>query len=96
MEKQMNKKMLVDCIAESAGITKVQAEKALVGMLDSITDCLKNGDKLTLVSFGTFSTSRRAARTGRNPQNGKAVNIPAKTVIKFKAGKAMGDEVNNG
>jgi DNA-binding protein HU-beta len=68
----------------------------LQGTLDAITNSLKNSDRVTLVDFGTFSTSKREARTGRNPQNGKSINIPAKTVVKFKAGKAMGDEVNNG
>ncbi|MCP3952446.1 MAG: HU family DNA-binding protein, partial [Desulfobacterales bacterium] len=53
-------------------------------------------DKVTLIGFGTFSTSERAERQGKNPQTGKAMTIPAKTVIKFKAGKALGDEVNNG
>ena len=92
----MNKKELVDYISKSANLSKTQADDALRGTLDAITNSLKNNDKVTLVGFGVFSTSRREARTGRNPQNGKAINIPAKTVVKFKAGKAMGDEVNNG
>ena len=92
----MNKKELVDYISKSANLSKTQADDALRGTLDAITNSLKNNDKVNLVGFGVFSTSRREARTGRNPQNGKAINIPAKTVVKFKAGKAMGDEVNNG
>jgi DNA-binding protein HU-beta len=92
----MNKKELVDYISKSANLNKTQAADALKGTLDAITNSLKNSDRVTLVDFGTFSTSKREARTGRNPQNGKSINIPAKTVVKFKAGKAMGDEVNNG
>jgi len=92
----MNKKELVDYISKSANLNKTQAADALKSTLDAITNSLKNSDRVTLVDFGTFSTSKREARTGRNPQNGKSINIPAKTVVKFKAGKAMGDEVNNG
>ena len=92
----MNKKELVGYISKSADLTTTQAEKALNGTLHAITNSLKNNDKVTLVGFGTFSTSKRDARTGRNPQTGKTINIPAKTVVKFKAGKAIGDEVNNG
>lgn len=92
----MNKKELVDHIVKSANLTQIQAEKALNGCLGAITTSLKNNDKVTLIGFGTFSTSKRDARTGRNPQTGKPINIPAKTVVKFKAGKAVGDVVNNG
>jgi DNA-binding protein HU-beta len=92
----MNKKELVDYISKSANLSKTQAEDALKGTLDAITNSLKNSDKVTLVGFGAFSTSKREARTGRNPQTGNPINIPSKTVVKFKAGKAMGDEVNNG
>lgn len=92
----MNKKELVDYISKSANLSKTQAADALKGTLGAITNSLKNSDRVTLVDFGTFSTSKREARTGRNPQNGKSINISAKTVVKFKAGKAMGAEVNNG
>ncbi|MCK9293483.1 MAG: HU family DNA-binding protein [Desulfobulbaceae bacterium] len=92
----MNKKELINQIAESAKITKVAADRVLLGMLEAITDSLQKGENVTLIGFGTFSTSKRSARTGRNPQSGKAIKIPAKTVVKFKAGKKLGDEVNNG
>ncbi|MCJ7601631.1 MAG: HU family DNA-binding protein [Desulfobulbaceae bacterium] len=92
----MNKTELINQIAESANITKVAADRVLLGMLEAITDSLQKGENVTLVGFGTFSTSKRSARAGRNPQSGKAIKIPAKTVVKFKAGKKLGDEVNNG
>jgi len=92
----MNKKELVEYISKSANLSKNQAEDALKCTLDAITNSLKNSDKVTLLGFGTFSTSKRESRTGRNPQTGKSINIPAKTVVKFKVGKALGDEVNNG
>lgn len=92
----MNKKELVEYIAQSANLSKSQAERALKGTLEGISETLKKGDKLTLVGFGTFSTARRDARTGRNPQTGKSIDLPAKTYVKFKVGKALGDEVNNG
>ena len=92
----MNKTELINQIAESANITKAAADRVLLGMLEAITDSLQKGENVTLVGFGTFSTSKRSARTGRNPQSGKSVEIPAKTVVKFKVGKKLGDEVNNG
>jgi len=92
----MNKTELINQIAESANITKVDAGRVLLGMLEAITDSLQKGENVTLVGFGTFSTSKRSARAGRNPQSGKAIKIPAKTVVKFKVGKKLGDEVNNG
>jgi DNA-binding protein HU-beta len=92
----MNKKELVEYISKTADITKAQAEKALNGTLAGISESLKKGDKISLIGFGTFSTSRREARTGRNPQTGKSIDLPAKTYVKFKVGKTLGDEVNNG
>ncbi|MCK9294373.1 MAG: HU family DNA-binding protein [Desulfobulbaceae bacterium] len=92
----MNKTDLINQIAESANITKVNADRVLICMLEAITDSLQKGENVTLIGFGTFSTSKRSARAGRNPQSGKAIKIPAKTVVKFKAGKKLGDEVNNG
>lgn len=92
----MNKTELINQIAESASITKTAADRVLLGMLEAITDSLQKGENVTLVGFGTFSTSKRSARTGRNPQSGQSVEIPAKTVVKFKVGKKLGDEVNNG
>ncbi len=88
----MNKTELVDQIAASADITKKEAESALQAFMDAVTDTMKQDDKLTLIGFGTFSVSKRAAREGRNPQTGKTINIPAKNVVKFKVGKKL-DEV---
>ena len=92
----MNKTELVDYISKSADLSKVQAEKALKGTLEGISETLKKGNKVSLIGFGTFSTARRDARTGRNPQTGKSIKLPAKTYVKFKVGKALGDAVNDG
>ena len=92
----MNKADLVNKMAEVADISKAQASKALDAMLDQIVDALKSGDKVTLVNFGTFSVSERAARTGRNPRTNKEIQIPAKRVAKFKAGKTLADGVEGG
>ena len=90
----MNKGELVDSIAKQSGLTKADAAKALDATLDAVTGTLQTGDKVTLPGFGTFSTSKRSARTGRNPQTGKEIKIKAKTVAKFKAGKNLADAVN--
>ena len=90
----MNKKELVECIADAAQISKADAEKALNGTLVAIVDALKKGDKVTLVGFGTFSVSKREARQGRNPQTGKAIKIPAKKVARFKAGSKLSEKIN--
>jgi DNA-binding protein HU-beta len=87
----MTKVELVAKIAEDAGLTKVQAEKALNSFVDTTTAAIKAGDKVTLVGFGTFSSVSRAARTGRNPQTGKAIKIEAKTNGKFTPGKSLKD-----
>jgi DNA-binding protein HU-beta len=89
----MNKADLISAIAASADITKVQAGAALDCFTDSIGATLKKGDKVTLVGFGTFSISKRAARIGRNPQTGKEIKIAAKKVAKFKAGKELATRV---
>lgn len=92
----MNKKELVAYTAAAAGITKIQAEAALKGVLGGITQALKKKERVSLIGFGSFSTVKREARKGRNPLTGKEIDILAKTVVKFKASKALGDEVNNG
>lgn len=89
----MNKGDLVNKIAEDAGLTKVQASAALDAVVDGVTSTLAKGDKLTLVGFGTFSVTHRAARKGRNPQTGKEINIAAKNVVKFKPGKELSSRV---
>ena len=85
----MTKAELISKIAEDAGITKVAATSALESFLDGVAKSLKSGEKLTLVGFGTFSVSQRAARTGRNPFNGETIKIKAKKVAKFKASKEL-------
>ncbi|MBO9657292.1 MAG: HU family DNA-binding protein, partial [Chitinophagaceae bacterium] len=76
-------------IAEDAGITKTQANDTLDSFVDAVTKTLKKGGKVTLVGFGTFSTSERKARNGRNPQTGAVIKIKKRTVAKFKAGKEL-------
>lgn len=90
----MNKTELVDAIAKSADLTKADAGKALNGVTNAICEALSAGDRVTLVGFGTFSVSERAARTGRNPSTGKEIKIAAKKVARFKAGKGLGEAVN--
>ena len=90
----VTKSELVSAVAESAGVTKVSADKTVKAIVEAVTACLKKGDKLTLVGFGTFSTAKRGARKGQNPQTGKKINIPATVSPKFKAGKALKDSVN--
>ncbi len=90
----MNKGDLISKIADSADITKAQATDALNAVLDGVSDALKEGDKVTLIGFGTFSVSHREARTGRNPQTGESIKIAAKNVVKFKPGKELTETVN--
>ena len=90
----MTKADLVNSIAEKAGLSKADAEKALKAFTDAVTDARKAGEKVSLVGFGTFSVGQRAARTGQNPQTGAKINIPAAKVPKFKAGKALKDSIN--
>ena len=89
----MTKEELVGVIAKSVDITKDKAAKALEAYETAVTKELKKSGKLILVGFGTFSVVKRKARVGRNPQTGKAIKIPAKKVVKFKAGKALADKV---
>ena len=88
----MNKGQLVEVVAKALG-SKSAAEKAINATLKAVSDALKKGDKVTLVGFGTFSVSKRAARIGRNPQTGKEIKIKAKKVPKFTAGKALKDTI---
>ncbi len=90
----MNKKELVDSISNSADITKAAAEKVLECFMQSIESALKNDGKVVLVGFGTFSVSKRKGRTGRNPQTGKEIDIPAKNIPKFKAGTKLSEVIN--
>lgn len=90
----MNKGELINLIAEKADITKAQATSALNAFVEAVGSELKADNKVTLVGFGTFSVSKRAAREGRNPQTGETIKIAAKNVVKFKAGKELTDTVN--
>jgi len=90
----MNKSDLIDAIAESAGLSKADAGRALDGVVDAITGALKKGQSVSLVGFGTFSVRDRAARTGRNPRTGETIKIAASKNPAFKAGKALKDAVN--
>ncbi|MDG2170846.1 MAG: HU family DNA-binding protein [Opitutales bacterium] len=89
----MNKAELVDAISEGAGISKADAAKALDTTLVAVTKSLSGGNAVSLVGFGNFSVSRRNARTGRNPQTGAEIQIPARNAVKFSAGKALKDAV---
>ncbi len=89
----MSKADLISKIAEGAGITKAQATEAYNAFTNGVSDALKAGDKVALVGFGTFATSLREAHTGRNPSTGAAIEIAAKTSVKFKAGKELSDNV---
>jgi DNA-binding protein HU-beta len=90
----MNKSELIDAMAAGAGITKADAKKALESFVDATSGALKAGDRLSLVGFGSFSVSKREARTGRNPQTGKEIQIAAKNVVRFKPGSELSDNVN--
>lgn len=90
----MNKADLIDAIAKDTGLTKKDSEKALISVIENISNALAKKDKVQLIGFGTFETRKRAARTGRNPQTGKELKIAASTVPAFKAGKALKDKVN--
>lgn len=85
----MNKSELINAIAADAGISKAAAKVALESFLNNVGDTLKNGGRVSLVGFGSWSISKRAARDGRNPQTGKTIKIAAKNVVKFKAGSNL-------
>ena len=90
----MNKAELIDAVAASANLTKTDAGDAVDAVFNSISNSLAGGSSVSLVGFGTFSVSDRAARTGRNPRTGETINIAATRVPKFKAGKGLKDAVN--
>ena len=91
----MNKTELIAAIAEKTQLTKKDSEMALKAFIDVVSEELKKGEKIQLVGFGTFEVSNRAARTGKNPQTGNAIDIPASKAPKFKAGKSLKETVNN-
>lgn len=90
----MNKTELISAVAEKSELTKKDATKAVEALLDVLTDSLSKGDKVQLIGFGNFEVRDRAARSGRNPQTGEAIEIPASKVPAFKPGKALKDAVN--
>jgi len=89
----MNKAQLIDAISDKAGLTKADSKKALDAFVASVGEALKGDDRVSLVGFGSFSVTERTARTGRNPKTGAPIQIPAKKVVKFKAGAELADEV---
>ncbi len=90
----MNKAELIDAVAASTGLSKADATRSVESVLSTISGTLSRGDSVALVGFGTFQVKQRAARTGRNPKTGAAIQIPASKVPSFKAGKALKDAVN--
>lgn len=90
----MNKLELVSTMSEKTGLTKKDSEAALKAFVETVQDTLANGEKVSLIGFGTFETRERAAREGRNPKTREVINIPACTVPVFKAGKEFKEKVN--
>lgn len=90
----MNKAELVEAMASDAGLSKADAKRALDAFISATTNALKKDDRISLIGFGSFSISKRSARTGRNPQTGKEIQIPAKNVVKFKSGAELSKSVN--
>ncbi len=90
----MNKAELIDAMASGSGLTKADSRRALDSFIEATEGALKKGERVALVGFGSFAVNKRSARKGRNPQTGKEINIPAKKVIKFKAGTDLNRKVN--
>ena len=90
----MNRKELIGALSEKLGVTKVKAEETLNGFLEVFEETLVAGEEIGLVGFGKFEVKVKEARVGRNPKTGESINIPAKKVVKFKAGKGLLDKVN--
>lgn len=91
---QLNKNDLIAAVANSTGLSKSDSASAVDSVFDAIAGALKGGDEVRLVGFGTFSVTKRAATTGRNPRTGESIQIPASNQPKFKAGKGLKDAVN--
>lgn len=90
----MNKAELIDAMASDAGLSKADAKKALDAFVSATTGALKKQDRISLVGFGSFSITNRAARAGRNPKTGAVIQIAAKNTVKFKAGADLSSSVN--
>lgn len=95
MSTNLTKAELVSLVAKDTEMTKAASERVLNSMIANVQEALVKGKTIQLIGFGSFSTTKRAARTGRNPQTGKKINIPAKTVPKFKPGKNLREAVNS-
>ena len=91
----MNKAELIDAIASKSGLSKADSKRALDSFVNTTASALKKGDRIALVGFGSFSISKRDARKGRNPQTGKEIKIPAKNVVRFKAGSDLSSKVKS-
>lgn len=89
-----NKAELVEAVAKKTGFTKKESANAVNAVFEALQDIIASGDKISLVGFGSFSTVERGERTGRNPQTGEPMTIPARTVPHFKAGKGLKEAVN--
>lgn len=89
----MNKTELIDAVAANSGLSKADAKRAVDGFTSALEGALKSGDRVSLVGFGSWSVSQRAARTGRNPKTGKEIKIEAKNVVRFKAGADLAGKV---
>lgn len=90
----MNKQELIDAVASASGTSKIAAEDAINSVFETISKTVAAGDTVQLIGFGSFGTGERAARTGRNPQTGEAIDIAAAKTVKFTAGKGFKDAVN--
>lgn len=90
----MNKQELIDAIAAESGLSKKDSKEALDALVKTVGETLKKGDNISLVGFGSFSVIQKAARTGKNPQTGKPIQIAAKKAVKFRPGKELADGVN--
>lgn len=90
----MTKSELISAVAEKSGLTKKNTDAAIQAFVDVVIEEMKNGGKIQLVGFGTFEVSERPAREGRNPRTGESMTVPATKTVKFKAGKALKDQVN--
>lgn len=90
----MNKNELAEAISNETGLTKVKSTEVVTSIVNTITNVLKNGEKVTITGFGTWSTTKRDARKGRNPKTGEVIDIPSKNVAKFKAGNDLNNTIN--
>lgn len=90
----MNKTELISAVADKAGLSKKDSEKAVNAVVDAITEALKSGDKVQLIGFGSFEVKERAERIGRNPRTKETIKIPAAKIPQFKAGKAFKDAIS--